>query len=78
MVEPLWAEVRGRHTAAASEPHAGSSRLREATFKRVAEGFIASQESGWRNPKLDQQWVNTLATNFYPAMGDLPVSVITT
>ncbi len=44
-----------------------------ATFRTVAERYIAAQESGWRNDKHRQQWENTLKTYAFPIMGEMPV-----
>src|SRR5262249_41024294 len=49
-----------------------------ATFEQTAERFIASHETGWRNPKHRQQWRNTLKTYVYPIIGELPVQEIDT
>lgn len=43
------------------------------TFRRCAEAYIKSNESGWRNDKHRQQWANTLETYAYPTIGDLLV-----
>ena len=51
---------------------------RVATFKEMAETYIAAQEAGWRHPKHRQQWVNSLATYAYPVLGKLAVSAIDT
>jgi integrase len=48
------------------------------TFEQMAKRFIASHESGWRNPKHRQQWRNTLKTYVYPIIGELPVQEIDT
>lgn len=41
------------------------------TFKQCATSFIASHSAGWRNPKHEQQWTNTLTTYAYPVIGEL-------
>jgi integrase len=46
-------------------------------FSECAAEYIASQESGWRNPKHGEQWRNTLATYADPKIGELPVDTIT-
>jgi integrase len=48
------------------------------TFEQMAERFIASHESGWKNAKHRQQWRNTLKTYVYPVIGELPVKEIDT
>ena len=48
-----------------------------ATFRDCAEGYIASHEPSWSNPKHRQQWRNTLKTYAYPIIGGQPVRDIT-
>src|SRR5262245_56191307 len=48
------------------------------TFEQMAERFIASHESGWKNAKHRQQWRNTLKTYVCPVIGELPVQEIDT
>ena len=43
------------------------------TFKRSAEAYIKAKKPGWRNAKHGTQWVNTLTTYAYPAIGDVLV-----
>jgi integrase len=43
------------------------------TFKRCAEAYIKAKKPGWRNAKHGTQWVNTLTTYAYPAIGDVLV-----
>jgi len=43
------------------------------TFKRCAQGYIASHSAGWKSAKHAQQWTNTLETYAYPVLGDLLV-----
>lgn len=77
-IDPLEtkAQVR-REQSAAAEVAQVEQKLQQATFRRVAEDFIAGQEAGWKNPKHHQQWVNTLATYVYPVIGDMPVHLVT-
>ena len=48
------------------------------SFRECAERYIASHESGWRNPKHRAQWSNTLATYAYPVFGEVPVDGVDT
>jgi integrase len=46
------------------------------TFRQCAEEFIADQRAGWRNPKSEEQWRQSLTDHVYPVFGDLPVQGI--
>jgi integrase len=46
------------------------------TFRQCAEGYIAAQRAGWRNPKHAAQWASTLETYAYPVLGDMPMASI--
>ena len=46
------------------------------TFDECAGQYIASHQSGWRNPKHREQWGSTLKTYAYPILGGLPVAAI--
>ena len=48
------------------------------TFQYCADKYIASHETGWRNPKHRAQWRNTLATYAFPVFGDVPVDAVDT
>lgn len=48
------------------------------TFRVVAEAFITSRESEWRNAKHRYQWRQSLVSFAYPVMGDVPVSDVDT
>jgi integrase len=48
------------------------------TFRAVAQSYLASRESTWRNAKHRQQWHNTLSTYVFPTLGELPVAEIGT
>jgi integrase len=48
------------------------------TFRRAAEGYIATNRAAWRNEKHAAQWTATLEAHAYPVIGDVPVSAITT
>lgn len=47
-----------------------------ATFREVAEAYIARNETGWKNPKHRQQWRNTLSTYVYPKIGNMHVAAV--
>ena len=46
------------------------------TFREVAETYIASHETAWRNDKHRQQWRNSLSTHAYPVIGRTPIADI--
>ena len=46
------------------------------TFRQCAEGYLAANESSWKNVKHRQQWRSTLSTYAYPVIGDLPVQSV--
>lgn len=46
------------------------------TFEECANAVIESKSNEWKNPKHQQQWVNTLATYAYPKLATLPVDQI--
>ncbi|MFK5914055.1 MAG: integrase arm-type DNA-binding domain-containing protein [Woeseiaceae bacterium] len=48
------------------------------TFKECAIAFIDSHKAGWKNPKHETYWRNTLNTYAYPVIGDLSVQAIDT
>jgi len=48
------------------------------SFQQCAEGYIATHQAGWRNPKHAAQWSSTLGSYVYPVFGDLPVGTIDT
>lgn len=48
------------------------------SFKAIAQGFIADNESAWRNGKHRQQWKNTLETYVYPKIGALAPQDVST
>lgn len=56
-------------------------RLEEArglTFKECATAFIDSHKAGWKNPKHEMYWRNTLEAYAYPVIGELSVQAIDT
>jgi integrase len=48
------------------------------TFRHCAEAYIKANEAGWRNAKHRSDWVNSLETHVFPALGDMPVGAIDT
>lgn len=46
------------------------------TFKKAALAVHETLLPGWKNPKHADQWINTLATYAFPAIGDRPVDRI--
>jgi len=48
------------------------------TFKECATAFIDSHKQGWKNPKHEMYWRNTLKTYAYPVIGDLSVQSVNT
>jgi integrase len=49
-----------------------------ATFRAASEKYIAAHESAWRSPVHRAQWRNTLESEAFPKIGDLPVNAIDT
>ena len=48
------------------------------TFKDCAEAYIAAHEAGWRDPRSQKQWVQSLTAYVYPHIGELSVADIDT
>ena len=46
------------------------------TFDECRDAYIAAHKAGWRNPKHQTQWVNTLNTYASPVLGKLPIQAI--
>lgn len=46
------------------------------SFEKAAEQFIEDNKAGWKNPKSEGQWRNSLTTYAYPVIGKLDVSLI--
>lgn len=47
------------------------------TFRAAAEQVHAEREGDWRNNKHKAQWINTLATYAFPAIGNQPIDRVT-
>ncbi|MGO9399494.1 MAG: tyrosine-type recombinase/integrase [Xanthobacteraceae bacterium] len=52
--------------------------LKQITFAEAARAFVAQHEAGWKNRKHAAQVISTLEQHVFPALGQLPVSVIDT
>ncbi len=48
------------------------------TFRKAAEGYIATNRAAWRNEKHAAQWTATLEAHAYPVIGEVAVSAINT
>lgn len=48
------------------------------TFDEAVRSYIAAHESGWRNERHREQWIETLGTYASPILGKLPVKDIDT
>lgn len=69
-IDPLERRKEDRAQARAAE-------ARSATFAEVAELYIQSHESGWKNPKkLGGLWRGTLKRYAFPVFGELPVGEV--
>jgi integrase len=70
-IDPIEAR-RARHRERLLETARGK------TFRDCAEGYIASHEAGWRDPRSHKQWVRSLTSYVYPRLGDLSIAAIDT
>ena len=52
--------------------------LEPIAFAEAARAFVAQHEAGWKNRKHAAQVISTLEQHVFPALGQLPVSVIDT
>lgn len=48
------------------------------TFEAIARSYYKQHNSRWKNPKHQQQWINTLEQYAFPAFGNRPIDQITT
>ena len=48
------------------------------TFEKAAEQYIAAHAAGWRSPRQEGQWRQSLTDYVFPALGKLPVLAIDT
>jgi integrase len=51
-------------------------RLKSKTFKQVAEEYLTTHESDYRNEKHRKQWRSTITTYAYPVIGQLPIAQV--
>ena len=51
-------------------------RLKSKTFKQVAEEYLTTHESDYRNEKHRRQWRSTITTYAYPVIGQLPIAQV--
>ena len=51
-------------------------RLKSKTFKQVAEEYLTTHESDYRNEKHRKQWRSTIETYAYPVIGQLPIGQV--
>lgn len=70
--------VERSQKAAAARAASKADAIAGISFRSVAETYISTNETQWRNDKHRQQWRNTLASYVYPLIGDLPVRSIVT
>lgn len=47
------------------------------TFRAAAEAVHTERKGDWRNDKHKSQWINTLTTYAFPAIGDRPIDKVT-
>jgi integrase len=47
--------------------------VKNITFAKAAEKYIAAHEAGWRHAKSSEQWTNSIATHVNPVIGHLQV-----
>jgi integrase len=50
---------------------------RSVSFRQVAEALISDLRHGWKSPKSEQAWRQTLTDFVYPTIGDKDVAAIT-
>ena len=51
-------------------------RLKSKTFKQVAEEYLTTHESDYRNEKHRRQWRTTIGTYAYPVIGQLSIAQV--
>lgn len=54
------------------------SKITIPTFAHCAHEYIELNKAGWSNVKHQSQWINTLTTYAFPAIGDISVDKVTT
>jgi integrase len=55
-----------------------SARAKQVTFEQAAADCIKAKSPEWKNAKHRDQWTNTLSTYAYPAVGRVPIHLLTT
>ena len=56
--------------------NSANAKAQSITFQECADQYIASHQSGWKNPKYTAQWISTIAVYCGPVIGKLPVDEI--
>jgi integrase len=56
--------------------NADLQRLKSKTFKQLAEEYLTTHESDYRNEKHRKQWRTTIETYAYPVIGQLPIAQV--
>ena len=54
------------------------ARAKQITFEQAANECIKAKAPEWKNAKHRSQWVNTLTTYVHPALGKVPIHLLTT
>lgn len=70
--------LEAEQKAIEAEARVKEETLANAKVREVGAEYIRAHGAGWKNAKHAQQWTNTLKTYVYPAIGDLPISRVTT
>jgi integrase len=62
----------------AQRAQAALTTAKATTFQEAAERYIEAHRAGWKNPRHEIHWRNTLATHAYPVIGEISVAAIDT
>ncbi len=54
------------------------AKARAISFKDCSVAYVAAHQSGWRNAKHADQWLNTLNAHIWPVFGDMSVGAVDT
>jgi hypothetical protein len=65
--------IQNRHAQRAQAALADAKAI---TFQEAAERYIEAHRAGWKNPRHEVHWRNTLATHAYPVIGEISVAAI--
>ncbi|WP_295857304.1 site-specific integrase [uncultured Xylophilus sp.] len=60
----------------AAEAQAQAQVQASTTFRHCAQEYHHTHKDEWKNAKHGEQWINTLATYAFPAVGDLPIGEV--